>query len=383
MPVNIQPKVTIQNNKQTSQEQKRYKDPLNSWVVKSLSYSNELGACVNEIAPKITFALWVPTFMYLGADIYDKYKSDKMEYSPSRRRALDEAITQGFTSFILPAGAIILGQKLTSPLGKLISGKLSINARETVYEHTINTIEHCLSENINDKDKFIDLLKNSLNNNINHLNNEKNIKNPFLKLHRYMTGYYAATDADKTKLMKFAQDNAESIFELKENLERDINLDKIPKRIYRKYQKLKPLMKELYGDDFGMHAIKSALMQYQREKIFANKLIKTAGGIASLALLLKPINDFVDKIVMPKYVDPKVDKLENKFKENNLLRLHVKKFEDYRHSEQNNSTKILGENAKTSLDAQLNAKQKKTSGKQTQQVNPKRKRHQQTSQLHS
>ena len=63
MPVNIQPKVTIQNNKQTSQEQKRYKDPLNSWVVKSLSYSNELGACVNEIAPKITFALWVPTFM--------------------------------------------------------------------------------------------------------------------------------------------------------------------------------------------------------------------------------------------------------------------------------------------------------------------------------
>ena len=43
-------------------------------------YSSEIGATVNEIAPKLTFALWVPSFMYLGADIYDKYKNDKNEF---------------------------------------------------------------------------------------------------------------------------------------------------------------------------------------------------------------------------------------------------------------------------------------------------------------
>jgi len=381
MPVQIQPTPITQQNIQTSQEQKKYKDPLNNWVLKSLSYTNELGACVNEISPKMTFALWVPTIMYLGADIYDKYKSDQMEYSPSRRRALDEVITQGFTSFILPAGAIILGQKLTSPIGKLISGKLSINARETVYEHTKDAIEHCFGEDLNNKNKFTELLRTSLTNKINSLNNEKETNNPLKKLYRYMTGYYAAASADKTKLMKFAQENAENLFELKENLERDINLSKIPHRIYQKYQKAKPVMKEIYGEGYTTHALKRALIQYQHEKIFLNKLIKTAGGIASLAILIQPINKFVEKIVMPRYVDPNVDKLENKFKESNLLRIHVKKFEDYRKSK--HSTKISNELSKTSQDEKQQPKKRKISAKQTQQANPIQKDHQQTLQSHS
>ena len=60
--------------------EKNYKDPLNSWGIRALMYSSEIGATVNEIAPKVTFALWVPSFMYLGADIYDKYKNDKNEF---------------------------------------------------------------------------------------------------------------------------------------------------------------------------------------------------------------------------------------------------------------------------------------------------------------
>ena len=39
-----------------------------------------------------------------------------------------------------------------------------------------------------------------------------------------MTGYYAAADADRVKLMRFAQKNAEEIFELKENIENNKNL---------------------------------------------------------------------------------------------------------------------------------------------------------------
>lgn len=105
--------------------EKNYKDPLNSWGIRALMYSSEIGATVNEIAPKLTFALWVPSFMYLGADIYDKYKNDKNEFSPSSKRGVKEAIRQAFSFFILPTAATILGQKLTSPLGKLISDKLS------------------------------------------------------------------------------------------------------------------------------------------------------------------------------------------------------------------------------------------------------------------
>lgn len=51
-------------------------------------YSSEIGATVNEIAPKLTFALWVPSFMYLGADIYDKYKMIKTNFLQAAKEVL-------------------------------------------------------------------------------------------------------------------------------------------------------------------------------------------------------------------------------------------------------------------------------------------------------
>lgn len=382
MPVGIEP-VKTQTSSKYSQE-KKYKDPLNNWVLKSLSFSNELGACVNEISPKTTFALWIPTFMYLGADIYDKYKNDKTEYSPSRRRALDEAIAQGFTSFIMPAGAIILGQKITSPIGKLISGKLSINARETVYEHTKNAIIQCVGDNLSSKEKFVSLLKTSLRNNINRLNHEKGNINIFQKAYRYMTGYYAASDADRNKLLLFAEENAKEIFELKENLEQNKNIDKIPKNIYNKYKNSKPLMKEIYGEDYALQALKSALESHQNKLIFKNKLIKTLGGIVSLAILYKPMNNLVNNIIMPKYIDPQMDIIENRIKDGNLLRLHVKHLNEYSNSNTRKSFKISNEHGKT---LQVEQEQKKLDIRVPEprilQANQAQTHHQQTSQSHS
>ena len=123
MPAKVQPVThnvtsdTQTHKKHHKSKEKKYKDPLNSWGIRVLTYSSEIGATVNEIAPRLTFALWVPSFMYLGADIYDKYKNDKNEYSPSSKRAVKESIRQALTFFILPSAATILGQKMTSPVG--------------------------------------------------------------------------------------------------------------------------------------------------------------------------------------------------------------------------------------------------------------------------
>ena len=38
----------------------------------------------------------------IGADIYDKYKNDQTEYSPSSHRGLEQAIFQGMASIFLP-----------------------------------------------------------------------------------------------------------------------------------------------------------------------------------------------------------------------------------------------------------------------------------------
>ena len=197
MPVKVQSvaRSAHTENKHNKTEEKKYKDPLNSWGIRVLTYSSEIGATVNEIAPKMTFALWVPSFMYLGADIYDKYKNDKNEYSPSSKRAVKESIRQALTFFILPTAATIVGQKMTSPVGKLISDKLSINAKDGIYRHTKNVIEQATGDNFSTKESFKNFLRQSLENKVNELNATKKSDNIFKKLsckyHSYAKIYYA------------------------------------------------------------------------------------------------------------------------------------------------------------------------------------------------
>ena len=76
------------NTVNSDKQKYKYHDPLNRPIPVLMSYSSEIGTAISEIAPKLGAALWAPTFMYLGADIYDKYKNDKDNYNPSAKRAL-------------------------------------------------------------------------------------------------------------------------------------------------------------------------------------------------------------------------------------------------------------------------------------------------------
>ena len=56
-------------------------------------------------------------------------------------------------------------------------------------------------------------------------------------------------------------------------------------------------------------AIRDAIMKFQKKQIAKSKWIKTAGGFVALALAVKPIDKFVEHIVLPKVVSPSLDKL--------------------------------------------------------------------------
>ena len=119
----------------------KYQDPLNKTLPVLMSYSNEVGTAISEIAPKLGAALWAPTFMYLGADIYDKYKNDKDNYKPSSRRAIKRAIFQGLTSLVALPALIFAGQWAVSPLGKIDKSGISGNAKDAIYRHTKNVLD--------------------------------------------------------------------------------------------------------------------------------------------------------------------------------------------------------------------------------------------------
>ena len=120
--------VSQNQNTNTQKHKTKYQDPLNKGIVVLLSNSNEIGTAISDIAPRLGAALWAPTFMYLGADIYDKYKNDKNNYDPSAKRAFKRAIFQALTSIVTLPAAIILGKYIISPLGKLDKTGVSGNA---------------------------------------------------------------------------------------------------------------------------------------------------------------------------------------------------------------------------------------------------------------
>lgn len=74
---------------------------------------------------------------------------------------------------------------------------------------------------------------------------------------------------------------------------------KIPHKVLKKYNKILPVMKEMYKDgDYSYQATRNALKEYQNSLIFKNKLLKTLSGLGTLFLLATPINTFVDKQLM-------------------------------------------------------------------------------------
>lgn len=325
-PVNTAVKPNIDEKAKT--EEKKYKDPLNNWAISALTYSSEIGATVNEIAPKLTFALWIPPFMYLGADIYDKYKNDKNEYSPSSKRAVKESIRQALTFFILPSAATIVGQKMTSPIGKFISGKISINARDGIYRHTNNALDQATEADFESKESFRKYINNSLENYIRDLKKTRKSNNIFKKFYRYLTGYFALSDEDIGKIQAFSSKNADRIFEIKEKLEKGITDNNIPKRIIKKYKTNLNTAKTIYGEDKTGKAIKTALQNYQKHLIVRNKILKTLGGLASCLMFTEPIGYLVNKILMPQYITPGINFINDTFNDSNLLKMHLKKVSD-------------------------------------------------------
>ena len=151
------------NKTERKQEDKKYTDPLMKWPARGLAYTNELGAAISEVAPKMGTLLWFPAMLYFGADIYDKYKNEKTSYAPDAKRGTEQAIFQFLASVILPTGAVLGGQKLASFAGAMDSTGLSLQSRE----ETINFLQGFISRrhldtHANNIDAFKEHFKESI-----------------------------------------------------------------------------------------------------------------------------------------------------------------------------------------------------------------------------
>lgn len=85
------------------------------------------------------------------------------------------------------------------------------------------------------------------------------------------------------------------------------------KKCLKKFENLKETYKldKKYSDDYLNHAAKDILKKFEENKIFKTKMAKTIGGFIALGLLIKPIDTFVENVIMHKYVGPGLDKIKS------------------------------------------------------------------------
>lgn len=256
-------------------KEKKYVDPLANWPMRGLGYTNDIGVAINEIAPTAARLFWVPALMYFGADVYDKYKNKGNKYDPDAKRAFSQAVFQAFASIILPTVFGHMGQSGFSQIDKYRGEKLSTNAKEQTYRFILG---HASEHNVFDaknKDQIIESFEKNFDifyqNNKNHYKN----KNIFAKIY----------DKTLANCKKGAIANSNE-------------------------QRIKDFAKRQFTEILDTCHDAEALKQFANKKIFKLKAWKSMGAFAALLLTVKPIDTFVESVIIKKVVEPQMQKLD-------------------------------------------------------------------------
>lgn len=304
---------------QPSQQKQKYEDPLMQWPARGLAYSNEIGAAISEVAPKLGLALWIPAFLYFGADIYDKYKNDKASYDPNAKRGTEQAIFQLLASVILPTAAVKAGQKAASFIG--IAGKdgLSLQSKEEI----TNFLQEFISRrNLSEYMDYPPQLKKEcleqLENKRQNLIRENKIANPFKAFIDYITNRRhpeSMAKSQKDKVIAYADKCLDRICELHKDLVANNKPKDISNKMFTRFQKLKETYKadkdKTISNKYIENATDDIIKLFEKKRMMKPKILKTIGGFAALGIAIKPIDIFVEKVIMKKYVAPNLSMLDN------------------------------------------------------------------------
>lgn len=301
------------NNEKTDKNVKQkqnYSDPLTQWPVRGLAYTNEFGAAISEVAPKLGLMMWIPALLYFGADIYDKYKNEQTSYSPDAKRGTEQAIFQFLASVILPTAAVKVGNKATSAFGAMDKTGLTLDSREEV----INFLQEFTSRRHidnyeNDINSFKEHFRESITTNRDKLIRENKIKNPLKFLGDAIFDRRhpeSLAMSHKDRVLKYAEGHIDHMFKIYDDLKHDRKPAEFTSKMWKKFGKLKEKYAKDpdYKETFIRDAAEDIIKKYQKSKIMNAKILKTIGGFIALGLAIKPIDNFVEHVIIKKVVKP-------------------------------------------------------------------------------
>ena len=278
-----------------------YRDPLMRWPLRGAAFTNEVGEALRPLIGQYANLTWVPALMYIGADVYDKYKNDQTEYSPNSKRLLKQAIFQGTASILLPIVAVKFGQNLFSVFGKFGKDGVSINQKEKIAKISEEFIANGQMRTYQGKDEeCIRVFMDKVQNNLDFQNRRKVIKNPILK---FFVTSEAKMKLKAEKINKYAESTIKDLIE-----QRKLMLN--PTEEYKATKVYKDYINALSQEQTKIVATQNALTNFQQNKMLKGKVVKTLGGFVALGLLIKPIDMFVHEILIGKLLGPTIDNIK-------------------------------------------------------------------------
>ena len=253
-----------------------YNDPLMKMPLRGAAFSNEVGEGLRPLIGSYETLTWIPALLYIGADIYDKYKNDQTEYSPDSKRGLKQAVFQGMASIIFPLVAVKAGQNLISLLGLKSSDKITINMQEHISNLACSFVANGKMHKYKGRDEecvkdFLETVSDNIDfrfGNRLHFSKQENIEK-----------YSEKTVRDLIEMYKDLHESSEAF---------------INSKWYTNYQQAR-----VKGQTKNV-AVKSVLSKYQQNKNLKGKIIKTIGGFITLAMAIKPIDTFVENVLLDK-----------------------------------------------------------------------------------
>ncbi len=301
-------------NKQTKQAKE---DMYMKWPLRGLAYSNELGEIIRPMSGVAANLLWVPAIGYIAADIGDKYKHNQYgEHEPSKKRAGKQLSFQMLASVILPTAAVKVGQKLTNIISSKGKTKLSINDREK-YTRMITQ-----SMNKGSHEKFVDNTTGLVNRekytqhimeNIAEMDKHKTTKNkmfsPFAKIIDFVKKPFEAKPKTEN-IQKYIASTIDNIMDTREALIQGTKPKNVSDKLYKAFEK--------EAKNGTLEQKKSAaytvIRKIQGKKLFKNNALKSLGGLVALGIMMKPIDNFVEHVLIKKYIGPTIDKMHKPWK---------------------------------------------------------------------
>lgn len=276
-----------------------YQDPLLKWPLRGAAYTNEVGEALRPVIGEYATLSWVPALLYFGADIYDKYKNDNMEYKPDHARGLKQAIFQSMASIVLPLAAVKSGQGLFSYFGLISKDKVAISTQEQISEFATRFIaDGNMRKYKNDSQACVEDFIGIVNNNLDY----KNAKNPFKKFVKSVEEKLLPDN--RKKINEYAKNTISDLINLRQNL-------LVPSEEFQKSACFEEFINAKNSGQTSNVAVKTVLTKFQNNKVLKGKMIKTVGGFVALFALIKPIDNFVEKFLIDKIVTPTIEKKRN------------------------------------------------------------------------